>query len=50
MTERDWYKFLGDVPEGETVKFFQRVIATDGSNLTGSSPCTAPADENKRAS
>lgn len=38
MTEQEWYQFLGDVPEGKVVKFYHRVIATDGSNLTGSSP------------
>ncbi len=38
MTEQDWFKFLGDVAEGEIVKFYHRVIATDGSNITSSAP------------
>jgi hypothetical protein len=38
MTEQDWFHFLGDAPEGKTIKFYHRVIATDGSNLTISSP------------
>lgn len=37
MTEQDWHQFLGEVPEGEIVKFYHRVIATDGSNITVSS-------------
>src|SRR5690606_38936299 len=38
MTEQDWFQFLGDAPEGETVKFYQRVIASDGSNISSSTP------------
>lgn len=38
MTEKDWFKLLGDPAEGETVKFYHRVIATDGSNITYSTP------------
>ncbi len=38
MTEVDWFKFLEDSPEGKTVKFHHRVIASDGSNLTMASP------------
>src|SRR5690606_4415515 len=38
MTEQDWYQFLGNVSEGETVKFYHRVIASDGSNISTSAP------------
>ncbi len=38
LTEQDWYNFLGNAAEGETVNFFHRVVATDGSNVSYSTP------------
>ena len=38
MTEQEWFKLVEGASEGETVKFFHRVIATDGSNITYSTP------------
>jgi Icc-related predicted phosphoesterase len=38
MTEKDWFSLLGSAKEGEIVKFYHRVIATDGSNMSHSTP------------
>ncbi|HSP82523.1 MAG TPA: metallophosphoesterase, partial [Gillisia sp.] len=38
MTEQEWFKLLEGASEGETVKFYHRVIAGDGSNIPYSSP------------
>lgn len=38
MTEQEWFNFLRDAPEGEIVKFYHRVIAGDGGNISSSTP------------
>jgi Icc-related predicted phosphoesterase len=36
MTEKEWFKLLGNSEIGEQVKFYHRVIASDGSNFSSS--------------
>lgn len=34
LTEQDWFNFLGNASEGEPVRFYHRVTATDGKNIS----------------
>ncbi|MGY5851305.1 phosphodiester glycosidase family protein [Salegentibacter sp. F14] len=36
MSEKEWFKFLGEAEIGETVTFYHRVLASDGSNFSTS--------------
>ncbi|WP_224997857.1 phosphodiester glycosidase family protein [Cesiribacter sp. SM1] len=34
LTEEEWYQWLGESAEGETVQLYHRIIATDGKHLS----------------
>lgn len=38
MTEKEWFKLLGNTKIGEPVKFYHRILASDGANISYSKP------------
>ncbi|MBI6120299.1 phosphodiester glycosidase family protein [Salegentibacter maritimus] len=38
MTEKQWFKLLGDSNIGQQLSFYHRILATDGSNFSYASP------------
>lgn len=38
LTEQVLYKLMGEIPEGKTMKFYHRIVVSDGNSLNFSSP------------